>query len=254
METEEAADLIYACYRRGDPPPDVLRDTLDFSGALAVQLALLARHEANGERLGGWKIGLTSARVRERFGSDDQPFGFLLASRFHRAGDTFPLASLPHGAGIECELCFSLEEPLQGPGATPEKARLAVGALSAGMEINDLRSKGADFPLVVADGLAQGGVVVGDTLRPLPDDFSSDAVRATMVCGDEVMADVLGAEVIDDHFRSLAVLANTLAPFERRVEAGDRVITGSFSNHPVKGASSWRAEFSGVGRVAIRFV
>jgi 2-keto-4-pentenoate hydratase len=122
------------------------------------------------------------------------------------------------------------------------------------MEINEIRVTDAgDFPLLVADNLAQWGIVVGETCSPVPADFDSDTVRARIDCEGETRSEDLGADVIDDHFLSLAALANELAPFGRRVEVGQRVITGSFSNHRVPSASHWRAQFSGVGSVAISF-
>ncbi len=60
--------------------------------------------------------------------------------------------------------------------------------------------------------------------------------------------------MIDDHFVSLAVLANTLGRFGRHLEAGQKVITGSFSNHKVKEPGHWLADFGSIGSVDIHFV
>ncbi len=255
MDVQNAIDLLWQSYESGAPAPAELKGALDLDAALAVQLGILDRRIAAGAALAGWKIGLTSARVRERFGTTRQPFGHILASGVHRSGDRVKLADFRAATGVEDELCLTLGAPLAGPEATPDDARRATAAISAGMEINEIRITDAgDFPLLVADNLAQWGIVVGDTQSPVPADFDSDAVRARIDRDGETVSEDLGADVIDDHFLSLATLANELAPFGRRLESGQRVITGSFSNHRVSGVSRWEAEFSGVGSVAINFV
>lgn len=255
MDTQTAIDLLWQSYEAGAPAPAELKGALDLDTALAVQLGVLDRRLAAGASQAGWKIGLTSARVRERFGTTRQPFGHILAASVHPSDGRVELAGFRGATGVEPELCFTLATPLSGPGASAEDARRAAGAVSAGMEINEIRvTDGGDFPLLVADNLAQYGIVVGETQSPVPTDFDSDAVRASIECAGETQSDDLGADVIDDHFLSLATLANELAPFGRRIEAGQRVITGSFSNHRVREAGRWTAQFSGVGSVAINFL
>lgn len=255
MDITTATDLLWESYRTGESAPAALKGALDVDDALRVQLAILDRRLEAGARLAGWKIGLTSERVRQRFDTTRQPFGHLLEAGVQQSGNRVEIASFRGGTGVEPELCWTLATALAGPDASVEDARNAAGSVSAGMEINELRVADAnDFPLLVADNLAQWGIVIGDTTTPVPADFDSDQVTARIDREGELKSEDRGAEVIDDHFRSLAVLANELAAFGRRVEAGQRVITGSFSNHRVKEGGTWNAEFSGIGRVAIRFV
>ncbi len=252
MTESEAAEIIWRATAARRPLPAALRGALDFDAALRVQLRVLERQLAAGQALAGWKIGLTSQRVRDRFGTDRQPFGYLLRSGMHESGAEIALAAIHGTCGVEPELCWTLGAPLAGPGTTPEQARGSVASLAAGLEINEPRAPASDFPLVIADGLAQWGVVTGPPI-PLPDDFASDSVVAILSLDGERIAESRGTDVIDDHFVSLAALANALGRFGRRLEAGDRVITGSFSRHDVTASGTWRAQFSGVGTVEVRF-
>ena len=59
--------------------------------------------------------------------------------------------------------------------------------------------------------------------------------------------------MIDDHFVSVATLANVLGACGRGLEAGQRLITGSFSKHDVARGEEWRAEFAGLGACSVRF-
>ncbi len=221
--------------------------------ALALQLDVLDALLASGETLAGWKVGLTSERVRKQLGREDRPFGYLLGSGVHDSGAEVRLGSVVPQAGVEPELCFEIGETLPASDVTPEQARAAVAKISAGMEINAFRTDGASFEWLVADDLAQWGIVVGSGIAP-SSGFASEDVGAVMTCDGREEANVAGPDVIDDHFLSLAILANTLGRFGRRLEAGQRVITGSFSAHRVKAPGHWHAVFSGVGEVSIRFI
>ena len=253
MNVSEAADRIWEGYRRGEYFPSALVGRLSFGDALRVQLDLLERKLAGGERLAGWKIGLTSATVRAHFGTDRQPFGHILESGVIASPGEVALDELVVGCGVEPELCVTMGSDLRGPGVTASEARAAVASIAPGMEINQKRPGGVtDFELSVADNLTQWAIVRGPQ-SPVTDDFDSESLRVTMSCNGETRADVLGRDVIDDHFVSIATLANVLGEYDRRLEAGQRIITGSFSKHDVSRGDEWHAEFAGLGACSVRF-
>ena len=253
MNVREAADRLWEGYRRGEYFPPELAGRLSFDEALRIQLDILERRIAGGERLAGWKIGLTSAAVRAHFGTGRQPFGNLLESGVITSPGEVALDDLAVGCGVEPELCVTMGSDLRGPGVTAGEAKAAVESIAPGMEINQKRSGGmTDFELSVADNLTQWAIVQGPP-APVPAGFDSDSLRVTMSCNGEVRADVVGRDVIDDHFVSIATLANVLGEHGRHLEAGQRIITGSFSKHDVARGDEWRAGFSGLGTCAVRF-
>lgn len=249
----EAADLIVAEARRHRYFPHALRGRLTLADALRVQLAVRDRKMAGGDRQAGWKVGLTSQRARKRYGTDARPFGHIMAADVYASG-AVPIAGAQN-PGLEPELCFTIGATLRGPGVTPAKARAAVAGVSAAFELVEDRAQAIeDFPLNVADNLSQWGLVLGETLSPLPDGFALDDVRMECHCGPQLVAQAIGdGNQIDDHFLSLSILANTLTDYGEVLEAGMRVITGSFSNHHVSVGESWRAAFYGVGAVSVQF-
>lgn len=253
MNVTEAADRIWEGYRRGEYFPPEVVGRLSFDEALRVQLDVLGRRLARGERLAGWKIGLTSAAVRAHFGTDRQPFGYILESGVIASPGEVALDDLGVECGVESELCVTMGSDLRGPGVSAEEARAAVASIAPGMEINQKRSGGVtDFGLSVADNLTQWAIVHGPA-SPVPDGFDSGSLRVTMSCNGEVRADVAGRDVIDDHFVSIATLANVLGDHGRHLEAGQRLITGSFSKHDASRGDEWRAEFAGLGACSVRF-
>lgn len=254
MIIQQAADLIFTQAQHGRYFPAALHARLTLAEALRVQLAVRDRKVAAGDRQAGWKVGLTSERARRRYGTDARPFGHIMAADVYPAGASVSIARA-HKPGLEPELCFTLGATLRGPGVTPAQARAAVAGVSAAFELVEDRARGvADFPLNVADNLSQWGLVLGETLSPVPERLALDRVRMECRCGEQVVAQALGdAGQIDDHFLSLSILANTLADCDEALEAGMRVITGSFSNHDVAVGQSWQADFSGIGAVSVRF-
>ena len=253
MNVSEAAERIWNGYRHGEFFPSELVGQLTFDEALQVQLDILERRLAEGERLAGWKIGLTSATVRTHFGIERQPFGHILESGVVPSPGEVALDDLVVGCGVEPELCVTMGADLRGPGVTADEARAAVATIAPGMEINQKRSGGTtDFELSVADNLTQWAIVQSPA-SPVADGFDSDSLRVTMSCNGEVRADVVGRDVIDDHFLSVATLANILGQYGRHLEAGQRLITGSFSKHDVSRGEEWRAEFAGLGTCSVRF-
>ena len=59
----------------------------------------------------------------------------------------------------------------------------------------------------------------------------------------------------NDHFHSMAALSATLARFDRRILAGNRVITGSYTRQCVRGKGIWRGDFGeALGGVDIKFI
>jgi len=225
LNVEAAADLIWNSAKRAEYYPQPLHGKLDFDTALKVQLAILDRRIAEGEQQAGWKIGLTSPAVRAHFNTESQPFGYLMTQRIFESGSEIEIDTVG-----------------------------AVAAVIPGMELNEKRSGGVkDFGLAIADNLTQWDIVKGAPVSPVPENFDSDSLEVSMTCNGEVRSTEIGKDVIDDHFVSLATLANTLHRYGRTLDAGQYVITGSFSKHDASRGDTWEAAFAGLGSCRVRF-
>lgn len=225
---------------------------LDVDTGQALQVAILRRHAAEGRAVGGWKVGLTSGAGRDSFGAGVRPFGFVLANRVFRSPAELTLSTIVT-AGVENELCFVMDTAL-GKGATAAAARRAVRGVAPAFEINQLRLRGRASPgLAVAENLSQWGIVVGAAVAVAKVDF--DAINVTLACDETTVETVAARGHIDNHFESLAVLANRLAQFGLALEAGHHVITGSFTRQSVPGPSRWTGEFGApLGTVRVAFL
>ena len=233
---------------------DLPTGDLSLDDGLALQLQLLERLQAQGEQLGGWKVGLTSGTALDRMGPGFRPFGFLLADRIFASGDRVPLAGGPDS--VEGEVCFRLGESIAGADVTPDDVRRAVcapgGAVAAGLELNDRgRYTGDVAALSIAANMTNWGIVVGDEISPAPAGLDLDDLHVRLEQDGREVGGQSARGHIDDHFLSLSRLVQQLAPFGRGLEAGQRVITGAFVRTRVTGATRIEAKFSGIGRAGI---
>jgi len=220
----------------------------------ALQLDILDRYCSRGESLAGWKVGMTSGKSRDSFGKGVRPFGFILRNRVIKSNDTLHVAAITRCA-LENEVCFVMGEHLAGDAVTAKMARKAVYGFAPAFEIIESRIAGpADQGIRVADNLSQWGIVVGDLITPVPDDFDFDALEVVLSFNGKEVERKVARGHIDDHFESLAALVRELAKFDLGLRDGQRVITGSLTRQSVTTPGRWEATFSNLGSVAINFV
>jgi 2-keto-4-pentenoate hydratase len=255
MSTEQCIQEIWESHQRGDYFPKAWRGKLDLDEAYRVQLGLLDRKIARGERQAGWKVGMMSKAMRELLGGKEPIFGYLLQSGRIQSGHAFSFTDLTSPM-VEHEILITLARDLSGPNATPEQARRAIGTLAPAFEIIEMRGENvlADLPLFVIDNIGQRAFVHGEDSTP-PSDLEFGNVRAEIRVNGEIVATPLGREAIDNQLQTLAWLANALHRHGRRLQAGQVIMSGTFVK-PTSVARNdvFQTKFSDVGIVRASFV
>lgn len=247
-------DLIWQGTLKGQLDPTPLTGQLSVEEGERVQLAVLDRWRSQGERLAGWKVGLTSGASRDAFGAGIRPFGFILESRVLASGHALERRQIPN-LGLENELCFRIASPLRGTGITAKQVADSIAAVAPAFEINQSRTGGqADPGTRAADNLSQWGIVVGAEIAPLPRGFDYDALTVTLTCNGDTVSRVDARGHIDDHFESIAALVRELARFDLGLEAGQRIITGAYTRIAVDAPGRYEGTFSNLGSVAVDIV
>ena len=220
----------------------------------------LRRQLANlGDRpVAGWKVGLTSGAARDSMGAGFRPFGYILADRVFESGAAIALDPFRDGetvrVGVENELCFRLDAAL-GAEASAADARAAVASVAPGFEINEQRlARDAGTAERLADDLNQWGIVHGTPVVLDWETFDFGSLNVALTLDGAEAEKVAACGHIDDHFASIAALARQLARFGRALEAGSRVITGSYTRQRVLDACRWEGDFGPeIGRVSVEF-
>ncbi|QJQ31340.1 2-oxopent-4-enoate hydratase [Sphingomonas lacunae] len=223
-----AAELHVALRERRTLPPLSARyPELTIDHAYAISLEALSRRKAEGERVVGKKIGVTSKAVQDMLGVHQPDFGFL-TDRMHVAGHVDIDAHKLIQPRAEAEIAFILRESLTGPGITGADVIAATEAIAPCFEIVDSRIDDWQIGIVdtVADNASCGVFVLGPE-RIDPRTVSLPDLHVRVTKNGAPLSEGYGAAVQGDPAQAVAWLANTLGAYGVTLDAGDIILSGS---------------------------
>jgi 2-keto-4-pentenoate hydratase len=252
----DVARRLLDAHRGGDsvPAPTSLVPGLDLDGAYAIQRAVVAGLCEDGDAAAGWKVGLASAVGRGSAGGAGPIYGRLLSRMVHDGRRPLDLAGLREPR-VEGEIAFVLDRPLRGPGVTVEDVHAAVRGVVPALEIlaSRLVPGAHDTEDFVADNASGALAVLGGEPAPVE---SLDLRLLGMVLSrnGEIVGTGAGGEVLGHPARSVAWLANEVAPHGQALEVGEIVLAGSLCGaHPVEPGDTVVAEFDRLGTATATF-
>ncbi|OCP35879.1 2-oxo-hept-4-ene-1,7-dioate hydratase [Ensifer sp. LC163] len=202
--------------------------------AYAVQAAWVKQKIARGRRVIGWKIGLTSKAMQYALNIDIPDSGVLFDDMMFEDGATIPRDRFIQPR-IEAEIAFVMKAPLAGPNVSVFDVLNATDYVTPALEILDTRILRADPETkktrtivdTISDNAANAGIVIGGRAMR-PQDVDMRWMGAIVSRNAEVEETGLGAGVLNDPARGIAWLANRLAGYGDRIDAGQIVLAGSF--------------------------
>ncbi|MEU8625184.1 2-keto-4-pentenoate hydratase [Streptomyces sp. NPDC048669] len=252
----EAAAVLAEAARTGTPCPPVrsLLPEQDVEAAYAVQRLYVERAVAEGRRLVGRKIGLTSPAVQRQLGVGQPDFGALFADMAVPQGQPIaPGRLMQPKVEVEVALVLGADLPHSDP-TVADLLRATAFALPA-LEIVDSRIAGWDITIVdtVADNASCGLFVLGGTPVPL-DRVDLRAVAMTLTKNGETVSEGTGADCLGSPLTAALWLASTLAGLGDPLKAGDIVLTGALGPMAVATeGDEFTARIEGLGTVSAAF-
>jgi 2-keto-4-pentenoate hydratase len=226
---EQAARELREAYRLG--PVEPIGDRLVENTAevgYAVQDINTDLWIAEGRRLAGRKIGLTSQAVQSQLGVDQPDFGMLFEDMAVPAGGRFSADRIlqPRAEG---ELAFGLGAPLDRPDLSEADVLTAVEWMAPAIEIVGSRVRDWKIRLVdtIADNASSGLYVIGDDRRPA-DRPAIDALSMELLEDDQVVSAGPATACLGSPVTALAWLARKMVKVGRPLGAGDIVLSGAF--------------------------
>jgi 2-keto-4-pentenoate hydratase len=255
MDIQEAVEAIWECRQQGIYLPAEWKGKIDHEAAYHVQLGILAKQVKGGERHVGWKVGLTAKAIQDQVGYHERVFGYLLESGGLSSGAVIEYDDLV-APSFETELCITVGETLKGPGITARDAWEAVTAVAPSLEVVEKRGDFAsDISLSMADNVQQKFFVTGAETTSLPPDADLRGTEVEIFINGESVDRATGQLVMGGPAASVAWLANKLSEFGTRLEAGARVMTGSFTRQfPIAQGDLIEARFDPFGTVTAEFI
>lgn len=229
--------------------------TLGMADGYAVQSELVRLILADGDRIVGYKAGLTSRPMQAMLGVGQPDYGPVLESTVYADGDAVSLGQFIQPK-VEAEIVLILGEELRGPGVTVQDARRAVSGAAAAMEIVD--SRFADWRIklcdTVADLASNGAVVISGHHVPV-DGFDVRLIGMVLTRNGALVDTGAGAAALGDPFAVVSWLANTLAGDGIGLEPGHLIMTGALhAAVPMTADDDYLAEFDRLGSVRLRVV
>jgi 2-keto-4-pentenoate hydratase len=249
------ARALYDARRTRVPIPPFTDDdpTLGMADGYAIQRELIELLLADGDRIVGHKVGLTSKPMQKMVGVDSPDYGPVLASTIYRDGDTIPAGRFI-APKIEAEIVFVIGERLEGPGVTVTQAHAAIAGAVAAMEIVDSRI--ADWRIKLADTVADlasnGAMATSSRIVPITD-IDTRLVGMTLTRNGELIDTGAGAAALGDPVAVVAWLANVLGGDGVALEPGHLIMTGALhAAVPMTPGDVFRAEFDRLGPITVR--
>lgn len=266
MVDERTIEAIAHAYHRAEKerrrirPPSAQYPGFTIEDAYEVQRRWVALKLAEGRRIRGHKIGLTSRAMQSMSGITEPDYGALLDDMFYADG-----ADLPFGRFIEprleCELAFVIGRPLAGPNCTIFDVLNATDYVVPAVEIIDLRTLNVDPETKasrkvqdnIADNAANAALVMGG--RPVtPMDVDLRWVAALCYRNGVIEESGVAAAVMNHPANGIAWLANKLAPHGVKLEPGQVVLAGSFTRAvPARLGDMFHIDYGPLGAITCRF-
>ncbi len=256
-DTDRLGDELYAALRgRHTVAPLTGRvPGITIDDAYGISRRLLARRIADGERIVGKKIGVTSEAVQRMLDVHQPDFGFLTDAMLFESGATIHIGDILIQPRAEGEIAFVLARDLAGPGVTEDDVLAATRCVRPCFEIVDSRIRDWKIRIedTVADNASSGVFVLGASeVDPRAVALASCRIRVEK--NGAALSEGVGAAALGSPACCVAWLANTLSRFGIALEAGEVILSGSLVPlEPVRAGDRLSLMLEGIGEASVSF-
>ncbi len=216
---------------------------------------------AEGRKIIGHKIGLTSRAMQQSSQIDEPDYGTLLDNMLYPDGSDINMDSFIDPM-LEVELAFILKEDLQGEDVSLFDVLSATDYIIPAIELIDARCHRIDPKSkrprkvmdTISDNAANLGIIMGG--RPIkPMDMDLRWVSALLYRNGIIEETGVAAGVLNHPANGIAWLAKKFAPHGIALEAGQIILAGSFTR-PVKirPQDTFHIDYGKLGSIGCRFV
>jgi 2-oxo-hept-3-ene-1,7-dioate hydratase len=234
---------------------------LTIDDAYAVQQAWVDLQIAEGAKLVGRKIGLTSRAMQQQMKIDEPDFGALLDYMVMRSGVELRHADFVDPK-LEVEVAFIIGKRLSGESVTVDEVLDATEFVQPALELIDARShrvhpvtkRARTIVDTIADNAADAGVILGGQ-QVKPGDVDMRWIGAIFSRNDVVEETGLAAGVLGHPATGIAWVARRLAPYGLAIEPGQIVLAGSFTRaSATRPGDRFVADYGPLGTVTCNFL
>lgn len=229
--------------------------------AYAIQKEWIRLKLAEGRKIVGHKIGLTSRAMQMSSQINEPDYGTLLDDMVFADGGeiAFDRFIVPM---IEVELAFILKHRLEGENVSMLDVLSATDYVIPALELIDARSQRIDPDSkrprkvmdTISDNAANAGIIMGG--RPIkPMDIDLRWVAALLYRNGVIEETGVAAGVLNHPANGISWLAKRFAPHGIALEPGQIILAGSFTR-PVAASrgDTFHVDYGPLGNITCRFV
>ena len=233
---------------------------MDLEDAYAVQQGWVARKLAEGRRVIGYKIGLTSRAMQMAMKIDTPDYGVLLDDMLFPNGGSIAAGRFTDPR-IEVELAFVMKHHLAGEDVSLDEVLEATDCVVPALELIAARSYRTDPGTgytrtvvdTIADNAANAGIILGDT-RVKPADIDLRWAGAMLFLNGEIEETGLAAGVMNHPAHGIRWVCKRFAPHGIGLEPGQVILSGSFTRPVVVGPGDHiLADYGPLGNIEVTF-
>lgn len=262
LDVERAASALYdAELNRVQISPLTLQHrSMTLDDAYAVQKAWVDRKIADGRKVTGYKIGLTSRAMQIAMNIDTPDFGVLLDDMAYGHGDSIRATDFTDPR-IEVEFAFVLKKRLSGDSVTIDEVLDATDYVVPALELIAARSFRIDPETgytrtvfdTIADNAANAGYILGDC-RFDPADVDLKWAGAMLYRNGTIEETGLGGGVMGHPAHGIRWVCKRFAPHGVVLEPGQIILAGSFTRPVVVAAGDTIvADYGPLGTIEVDF-
>jgi len=240
--------------RKAIPQPSRTFPEMEIQDAYRIQDLWVEARIAQGARLVGHKIGLTSRAMQMASKMSEPDYGRILGDALYNDGAQIR-AEIFLKPRLEVELAFIMGADLEGPGARLYDVMRATEFIVPALEIIDYRTEvPRAITDTIADNAAFGAMVVGGrTIRPM--DVDIRWVGATLSKNGIIEESGVSAAVMGHPAAGIAWLVNKLHAVDAKLQKGQIVLSGSFTRPvDIKAGDVIHADYGPIGAIGVAFV
>ena len=250
----QVAEQLFTAHDSKTPTDPVSPLLENVDDAYRAQEINTERWLADGRRLVGRKIGLTSASVQQQLGVNEPDYGMLFADMSVDEACEIEAGRLLQPKA-EAEIAFVLSADLPNADTTTAEMMRAIDFAVAAIEIVDSRVADWNITLLdtVADNASSGLYVLGSQPASLTD---VDLLSCGMVMErrGEPVSTGAGRACLGSPISAATWLARTMARVGRPLQAGDTILSGALGPMvAIEPGDVIETRISGLGSVTAAF-
>jgi 2-oxo-hept-3-ene-1,7-dioate hydratase len=261
-EIQQLAKQIEHAYRARElmRPLTQTRPGITLEDSYAIQTAWVGLKVAEGSRVIGHKIGLTSKAMQSTSLVNEPDYGALLDDTRYEDGVDIPAGTFL-SPRVEIELAFVMRSELRGPNCTIFDVLNATEFVTPAIEVLDSRVAKVD-PVTnqartivdsICDNAGYAALITGG--RPFrPTETDMRWIAGLCLRNGQIEETGVSAGVLGHPANAIAWLANKFAAHDTVMKAGEILLSGSFIRpvqaHP---GDTFHADFGPFGSVSCHF-